>query len=302
MSADKSGSPTLRSRILKWVLIVVACLVVLGAIGVWNNNHFLSKPSRAQFNTQLDRSIESSTNWIVQHPDIYGNPPLMFMVGDMATMSGDPRLKKFVDGYLVSDRVKIPGRPITWYYAHWADPSVPLPVLFGPQVARLGWQDSWFAYATAPGKVELSSADRANMFSPDKYSWGVRLHLQLIALDIYLHFNGPSPQLDAALNPVTAGVARDAYYDFRVSDSYMQRSSYLLAAAKPDLIQSRWIDRIMSNQQSDGAWNYCWYGWCRGIFEFRFGTVDQGHSTVQGAWALYMLKYRYPEWIAKNYQ
>jgi hypothetical protein len=28
---------------------------------------------------------------------------------------------------------------------------------------------------------------------------------------------------------------------------------------------------------------------------------DPGHTTVQGAWALYMLKYRYAQWIEQHY-
>ena len=97
-------------------------------------------------------------------------------------------------------------------------------------------------------------------------------------------------------------MAHDAYWDFRVSDSYEQRSAFILAAGRPDLIRSRWIDRILDNQQSNGAWNYCWYGWCRGVFEFRFGEGDQGHSTVQAAWALYQLKYKHQDWIKEHYQ
>ena len=34
------------------------------------------------------------------HPDVQGNPPLMYMIGDMAEMSGDPRLQQYVQSYL----------------------------------------------------------------------------------------------------------------------------------------------------------------------------------------------------------
>ena len=137
---------------------------------------------------------------------------------------------------------------------------------------------------------------------PTKFSWGLRLHLQLFALDIYRHFQGSSPQLDAVLIPVTDGVARDAYWDFRVSDSYPQRSAALLAAGHPELVKKRWMERLLDRQNPDGSWNYCWYGWCRGIFEFSLTQEDQEHTTVQAAWALYQLKYRYPDWIDQNFK
>ena len=293
---------SLIGRLIQLALAAIVIVVALFAVAVLNNNYSLRNPSQAEITAQIDRAIDSATNWIVQHPDIQGNPPLMFMIGDMADMSGDARLRSFVQSYLASPRVRVPGKPATWYYAHWVDPSVPLPMISASEVPYLGWQDSWFMYATAPDRVPLPEESRANLFSPDKYSWGTRLHLQLIALDIYRHFNGETPELKAAIVPVTAGVARDAFWDFRVSDSYEQRSAFILAAGRPELIRSRWIERILVNQDPDGAWNYCWYGWCRGVLEFRFGQGDQGHSTVQAAWALYQLKYKHEDWIKRNFQ
>jgi len=289
-------------RLLKWAAILVVILVILAAIGVLNNNVSFHHTARAEFNAQLDHAIDTSTNWIVQHPEVQGNPPLMFMVGDMAEMSGDPRLKEYVQAYLASPRVKVPGNPVSWYWAHWVDPSGPLPTLTADMMPALGWQNRWFSYGTAPDKVELSEQDKADLFSPDKYSWGTRVHLQLIALDIYRHYNGTSPQLEATLKPVTAGVANDAYWDFRVSDSYPQRVATLLAAGYPDLVKKRWIERILDRQNPDGSWNYCWYGWCRGIAEFSLTREDKEHTTVQAAWALYLIKYRYSDWIKQNFQ
>jgi hypothetical protein len=296
-SAAEPPKKSLVGRLITGAVIVVLAFVLVAAFAVINNNHSFHQTSREELTARINHAIDTSTQWIVQQPDIQGNPPLMFMIGDMAEMSGDPRLKDYIKSYLASPRVKVPGRPVTWYYAHWADPSVPLPALTAEQVPHLGWQDSWFTYGTAPDKVELPPEDQANLFSPDKYNWGIRLHLQLIALDMYRHYNGSSPKLDAVLVPVTEGVARDAYWDFRVSDSYPQRSAFLLAAGRPDLVKKRWIERILDRQNPDGSWDYCWYGWCRGVLEFSLSGGDQGHTTVQAAWALYQLKYRYPEWI-----
>jgi hypothetical protein len=304
-TAAKSENKSLVRRLLHLALLAIVIVIALFALAVLNNNYSLHKPSQAEFSAQLDRAIDTSTAWMVQHPDIQGNPPLMFMIGDMADMSGDPRLRAYVADYLNSKWTRQPGKPATWYHAHWVDPSVPLPMISESELPTLLFQDHWFMYATAPDRVSLPPDSRADLFSPTKYSWGTRLHLQLIALDIYRHFNGPLPELNAAINPVTEGVANDAYWDFRVSDSYEQRSAFILAAGRPDLVKSRWIDRILANQQPDGAWNYCWYGWCRGVFEFRLGDAargDQGHSTVQAAWALYQLKYKHQDWIKAHYQ
>lgn len=300
--AAEPPKKSLALRLLKWAVMLAVLVIVLGAIAVINNNVSFHHTTRAEFTAQLDHAIDTSTNWIVTNPDVQGNPPLMYMIGDMAEMSGDPRLQQYVQAYLASPRVKIPGQPVSWYWAHWVDPSVPLPALTADMIPGLAWQYRWFSYGTAPDKVELTEEDKANLFSPDKYSWGVRLHLQLIALDIYRHYNGPSPKLDAVLIPVTNGVANDAYWDFRVSDSYPQRTATLLAAGRPELVKKRWIERILDRQNADGSWNYCWYGWCRGVFEFSLTQEDHAHTTVQAAWTLYQLKYRYSDWIKRNFQ
>ncbi len=298
---EKPSKPVVR-RILTWLLAGGAALVLLFGVAVVNNNYSFTRPSKAEFNAQLNREIDSSTQWILTHPENYGNPPLMFMIGDMAEMSDDPRLQQYVQGYLASNRVHIPGRPQTWYYARWAFPSLQVPLVPRGEVPYFSWQDRWFGFASAPDKVDLEPQDRADLFSPTKYSWGVRLHFQLIALDIYRRFNGPSPELNAAINPVAEGVAHDAFWDFRVNDAYYQRNACILGAGRPDLVRSRWIERMMDAQNADGTWNSCWHGWCRGVFEFKFNDNDFGHATVQGAWALYQLKYRYSDWINQNYK
>jgi len=137
------------------------------------------------------------------------------------------------------------------------------------------------------------------MFSPTKYTWGARHH-QLLALVMYRDFNGDNPELDSVINHLSEKIARDAHFDFRVGDSYIQRTTFVLAAGHPDLIRGRWLGRILDNQMPDGSWKYCWYGWCRGIFEFN--ATNPGHATVQAVWAVTMLKYHYPQWIKEHYR
>ena len=304
--ADTPAAAKPKKPLLRWLVLAClaafAVLVLLFGVGVLNNNYSLHRRSRAEFSAQLDHAIEASTQWILDHPENYGNPPLMFMVGDMAEMSDDPRLQQYVQGYLASKWVHVPGHPTTWYYARWAFPTLSVPLIPRSYVPYLSWQDRWFGYASAPDKVEITPEDHADLFSPTKYHWGIRLHFQLIALDMYRRFNGPSPELNAVINPVAEGAANDGFWDFRLTDMYYQRIACLLGAGRPDLVRSRWMERMLDAQTADGSWNYCWHGWCRGVADFSLTANDPGHSTVQAAWALYMLKYRYSDWITKNYQ
>ena len=291
--------------LFSWAWKCAAALLLLLSLAVLNNNYSLHRMPRGEFRAQLDRSVEASTNWMSSHPEILGNPSLMFMVADMEKMSGDPRLRQMLDEYRHSKYVIDPFGvygPFGPVWARMADPQAPVPFIDQTHVPAQGIAELlWDAYAVAPDRVMISSSQRANMFSPTKYYWG-RRHHQLLSLVMYRHYNGSSQELNNTINHLAEKIARDAHFDFRVNDSYVQRNAFILGADRPDLIRSRWIELILDHQRPDGSWRYCWHGWCRGIFEFRFDDWDPGHSTVQAAWALYMLKYRYPQWTEQHYR
>jgi hypothetical protein len=237
------------------------------------------------------------------HPDMFGNQALMFMIVDMEKMSGDPRLRQLLSAYRQSRFVTDTSQLFSGVWARMVDPqaSVPTIDLTGVPAGEV-METLWDAYAIAPDRVKISSAQRANMFSPSKYYWG-RRHHQLLALDIYRYYNGGSADLDATLGHLAEKVARDAHFDLRVNDSYPQRAAFILGAGRPDLIRSRWIERLLNYQRPDGAWSYYWYGWGKGVLEFGLDeSFGVSHATVQAAWALYMLKYRFPRWIDQHYR
>ena len=104
------------------------------------------------------------------------------------------------------------------------------------------------------------------------------------------------------MNPVEERIAAEAAFDFRVTDLYLQRIAFLLAAGRPDLVKPRWVERALAAQQSDGGWYYTWHGWAP--TPYRYSISDEhsiAHATAQGMWVACMLRYRYPDWIDKNY-
>jgi hypothetical protein len=88
----------------------------------------------------------------------------------------------------------------------------------------------------------------------------------------------------------------------RTDDGEWAAIAFLLAAGQQDLVKRRWVERALDAQQSDGGWSYSWYGWQPKPYRFRFVQESStSHPTAQGMWLVYMLKYRYPQWIEKNY-
>jgi hypothetical protein len=160
----------------------------------------------------------------------------------------------------------------------------------------------WFVHAVAPTEYPLSAEALANMFSSDKYRTGGATH-QLFALYLYRNHNGATPDLDWLIRHISVRIASEASIDFRVTDLYLQRIAFLLAAGQQDLVKRRWVERALDAQQSDGGWSYSWHGWQPKPYHFRFAEEGStSHPTAQGMWMVYMLKYRYPQWIEKNYQ
>jgi len=297
VSAQPAGRSAVQ-RVKKALLIFALLLVVLATFAYGYNNYSLAHTSRAQFDARLDPALDRAIDWITRNPSVsFGNPSVMYMIADMAKMSGDARLRAMMNDYAAF--LEFPSRPLDPIWWRLIDRSHPLPAITTHYMRGEDFERRWDAYAVAPNNVGLSPAERANMFSPTKYYWGARHH-QLFSLVMYRDFNGGNPELNQTMNYLSEKIARDQHYDFRVSDSYLQRIAFVLGAQRPDLIRSRWVERLLDNQQPDGSWKYCWYGWCRGIFEF--GLTNPGHPTVQAAWALTMLKYRYPQWIEEHYK
>jgi hypothetical protein len=217
------------------------------------------------------------------------------MVADCARTSGDRRLQSLAALYFRAN-----AKPYS--FGRMVDPDC----RFERPSENNSWTaehyQPWFLYAVAPTEYPLSAEARANMFSPDKYRTGSATH-QLLALYLYRKHNGPTSDLDRLIRRLSVRIASEASIDFRVTDLYLQRIAFLLAAGQTDLVKRRWVERALAAQQPDGGWLYSWYGWEPKPFRFHIAEASSTtHPTVQGMWMAYMLKYRYPNWIEKNYQ
>ena len=302
-----------RVGLFRWPLrlsLVALALLVLGvALSVLNNNVSLSRLSRVDFLNGLDRSLAASTGWTIEQfsstssdeaiatdlgMEFVLNPPLLHMLVDTSAIAGDPRLQDLSSKIVAAYRKDPPG-----LIAKLVDPAIA-----GSPGASAEWVEyqRWILHGLSPSAFPLSAADLADMFSPDKFRMYDATH-QLFALYIYRKFNGDTLELSSVMDRLERRIAGEAALDFRVTDLYLQRIAFLLAAGRPDLVKSRWVERALGAQQSDGGWHYSWHGWGPHLFGYRFSDAQSvGHPTVQGMWLTSMLKYRYPGWIENNYK
>jgi len=296
-----------------WMLRLLLSIPVFAAVGfalaVLNNNVSFSRLSRADFTNSLDRSLAASTDWAAnQFPSdgsrrlmvtdlgaaLASNPALVHMLVDLAGISGDPRLQE-ISSKLVAEyrrtRMGVVGKMV--------DPTIAEPPVVDPKYEEY---QRWMLHAISPAEVPLSDAERANMFSTDKLRMYNLTH-QLLAFYFSRKFHGETPELHGLMARAEQRIATEATYDFRVTDLYLERIAFLLAAGRPDLVKPRWVERVLAAQQSDGGWRYTWGGWGPHVLSYAdAGERSPPHPTGLGMWLTNMLKHRYPEWIDKNYQ
>lgn len=277
------------------VLIVAA----IAGLALFDNNSSLRPISRAEFRRNLDAAIAGSRGWLLtlsgdEATALLQNPALLYMVVDCARISGDERLRTIAGDYFHS--VQNP-----YWWARMVDPSSRFERPPDDYLRTLVNYQRWFMHAIAPEEYRLTAEDHRDMFSPDKYRTGRATH-QLFALYLYRNYNGANPNLNRLIDRISARIAGEASIDFRVTDLYLQRVAFLLAAGHSDLVKRRWVERALAAQQWDGGWLYSWHGWQPNPLQFRLEkATSTSHPTAQGMWIAYMLKYRYPQWIEKNY-
>jgi hypothetical protein len=308
------GRSSARGTFLRWLRRIVSSVAILLALAlaaaVLNNNVSIRRPSRAEFVGNLDRTLARSTGWAlgqyrqtatgsVPTPEgrsLLSNSATAHMVVDCASLSSEPRMKalgsSFVDAW--KGEANILGKMV--------DPAMPANAPSDQELQSLGEYQRWILHGAAPNDVALSPKERDDMFSPDEYRTGKATH-QLFALYFYRKSKGSTPELDRLMQKIEERIAWEAAIDFRVTDLYLQRLAFLLAAGRPDLIRPRWVERAFAAQQIDGGWLEGWHGWSRTPYRFSFGDeLPIAHATAQGMWISYMLKYRYPEWVDQNYK
>src|SRR3984893_11025601 len=287
-------------RIARIGFFSLALLLLAIALSILNNNFSFSRLSRADFANRLDHSLVASTGWTTEQyfsassgrisatdegTEFVRNSALAHMLVDCAAMSDDPRLLQLVAKFWV-------GRPDhAELWAKMVDPTIAASPLSNNEMAAIEEYQRWILHGISPAAAPLSAAELADMFSPDKFRTGRATH-QLFALYFYRKFKGNNPELDRIMDRVENRIAAEAALDFRVTDLYLQRIAFLLAAGRPDLVKPRWVERALNAQQSDGGWYYNWYGWAPHPFNYTLSD-DQSvaHSTAQGMWLTHMLKY-----------
>lgn len=276
------------ARIAAWV-----CGSIMLAAGgaVLNNNFSVGRTPKREFVERLERAIDLSREWLL----VTGkedNEYLLYMLRDAIRISHDEKLEQT---YTAVKR----RRPGPWL--RLVDPELPFVNPGAEERKKLSPYHLWTLHAISHRSFGLSESETAEMLSPDRARLGRATH-QVLALVLLKEYTGADAKVDGVIDAVCRRIATEAAIDFRVTDLYLQRIAFLLAAGHPELVKPRWVERMLAAQETDGGWYWGWYGWQVTPYAFSLEDKTDGHPTIQAMWAMYLLKSRYPEWIAANYR
>ncbi len=287
----------------KWLRLagIAALAVALVTLAILVNNNFrLVSNTRSELEDDLNRTLSSAIEYLDSHKMELGhynaNCALIYMIRDMAILTDDERLHTIVRAYVTSYPHIFWKRMIFWQHP---DPEeTENEELSSGEIQNLTADQRWFYHVIGGSQMTLDKTESDLLFSPTACTARKLTH-QLFALNL---LQGAAPQDDKLLalrQTLCERIASEASIDCRAADLYYQRLAFLLMAEREDLVNPRWVELLIKFQQSDGGWGFSYRPL---LIESLFGEqASDDHAAVQAAWVLCQLKFRYPEWIKRNY-
>jgi hypothetical protein len=270
-----------------FVILIGACVWLYNNVSFMTNERFAS---RAAISTEkAEKWVEANRSSILKKK----NAALLMMLRKCDELKSNSAFEDIVKTFLDT--------PITNYTTCWKreiDPNRAVDSFdLNRAIEKESIDNKWMLYAIAPDKAHITPEE---MFLFDTERWQKRqLTHQLIALVKLRETRGPDPNLDKLIERLCNRISGELYFDLAVVDIYIQKVMFTLMAGHPEKIRRRWVERIISNQRADGGWNDRWF--CltsnrRPTFNFKNRSGDQ-HATIQAVTALYLVKYKYPEYF-----
>ena len=239
----------------KYLLFLFTLVIFIFSACVLNNNFFKKE---IEFDNVYD-SFNKSVNWIKENKDEIindHNSILWWMLNEAYLISKDERLNKVLEIYREQNSHIYSMSP--WSYLVYGN----YPKVNSAEVLGSSGSDytKFFIYGFSCNS-ELEKSELISMQQDTAFCF--KNHLISPACLTHQMMGFRFMQRTGCGDPVTntSRVSKLASYikyqsivDFRVIDVYLQRVLMLLDSGHGDLVNRRWIYRILKNQLDDGGW------------------------------------------------
>ena len=270
------------------VVLIGLCAVLVFAAYRYNNR---PRMSEAAFADAVARAVERGRGWVRQHPDLLlrqnRNAALFCMLQEMDRLHPTPAFRE-----LVAQCMAEPASPGFWMRLLNPNRRVRAgPMNRALRETTLG--NRWLIYALNPEGVRLTPVEERTLFDSERSKRRQLAH-QLWAVWQLRRVSGDPRATDRLITRLSERITGESAVDIRVHDLYCERVTFVLMAGHPEMINRRWVERIIENQEQDGGWNDQWYGFSS-TPQWGDNPDSNEHTTLLALWALYQVQYGYPE-------
>ena len=289
------AEPTqVRKRKYRRIALWAVPVAIVGAFAVYYCQNNVSLMTDGRFARRLDEAIIEATEWVRAHQDeitANRNLALIMMLQDCHALQPEPLFNRVVERVLaeleIDDNWRSVLQPDRVVNLRRLNERIPLEPL----------DNRWMLYAIAPRLAELTDEDMTGLYDPERWT-GRKLTHQLIALTKLQQGSAASQSTEALIDRLCVRLTGQLRWNVAVVDLYIQKVAFVLWAGHGEMVNRRWVERVINKQDSDGGWNDRWCRVLRSrrkpVFDFADPTSDE-HATIQALWLLYQVKYRYPE-------
>lgn len=289
---------------------IFGLLVILMFIGVcyyayafYLNNKTASPPHPAD----IEKAYEKSVDWLVNnYPTLKHNhnPALWWMLKEATDISDNKKLAGVFAQYKADYLDTVPPNLWTPYFRKYYKPAVP-DITFMQDFQPY---QKFFVYALSCDKALAQENVIKQQLEADfcgmHYLHPRCVTHQLMSVRLMqARYCGDDTQLAALSGALQAIIIDELTFDFRVTDSYLQRVLMLAETGNISAIKPVWLQRILAAQNADGGWDDLHpvltlddarvFGWSSTLPRFRKIESDF-HATAQGMWLLALLLQHQP--------
>lgn len=239
--------------------LVVAALVAVVSYGLlYVHNNQAAEPIAAD---QVRLRLAHSIDWLIAHrASIYreNNPVLWWMLREAGELNGDARLQELAGRYINEYRTNAFDSPWTLLFEPERGRNFPIDVDL--TTALSDYQQYLLFSLTC--NTQLSNRPSIERQHQVNYC---RVHRPLSPACTTHQLMGFRfqqriqcsllPDLNQRVGALQNTVADQLRFDPRVVDVYIQRLLMLVDSDAAYQIQSRWLERAMTNQLADGGWD-----------------------------------------------
>ena len=282
----------MKSRKRKYYLWLLGGLFSTGilfwsSLRLFNN---LSLASQETFNQSFQAALTNAEKWIADNQETIlkrRNIALLKMLQECNEMHEDPDHEAIVSAFLTK-----PTRPRCWRALLEPDWRVDADELH-KTMQQENIDNKWILYAIAAEKAKMTP-EEIGLFDPDRWKSRQLTH-QLWAIIHLRERESNAGNYDSLIEHLCQRITNDLWDDMAVEDIYIQKVAFVMRAGHQEMINRRWIERIIENQNPDGGWDDRWMYFFRSIPKpaLRPSAGSNQHATVQALWLLYQIKYRY---------